>query len=235
MAQAVDQEAGGEVVAAVQHQIGGAYQFRHVVLVGAAGNGLDMAGGIYPLQTARGRLHLGQADAVGLVHDLALQIAQVDPVVVHQGEPPQAGGRQVERDRRTQAADADDQCMAVAQALLPLEAEFGQHDLAAVTEQGVVVHVRILNAAIAAWCHSGQESYIALLDRFASELAPAEKGGAVGPDDLVGAALAAIGWFSSCWRRCAAQRNLRKGGVRDNAASVVAGRPGSRDRAFDSG
>ena len=81
-------------------------------------------------------------DGRGGVQDLALQIAQVDPIVIDQVQCPDAGCGQIHGRRRTQSAETDDQCACALQALLAFDPQLGEHDLAAVTQQCIVVHLQ---------------------------------------------------------------------------------------------
>jgi hypothetical protein len=65
------------------------------------------------------------------MQDLALQVAELDDVVVHQRDPPHARGSQVQRRRRPKAARADDQRMGRQQALLAFDAELVEQDVPA--------------------------------------------------------------------------------------------------------
>jgi hypothetical protein len=66
-----------------------------------------------------GRLGLGLADARAVVRDLALQVGEVDRVVVDQRDAADAGRAQVQRHRRAQAAGADDQGVRVSRRCWP--------------------------------------------------------------------------------------------------------------------
>ena len=72
------------------------------------------------------------AEAVGRVHDLALEVRLVDDVGVDDAERADAGGREVERRRRAEPARADEQDARVEQALLPVLADLGDEEVAAV-------------------------------------------------------------------------------------------------------
>jgi len=86
------------------------------------------------------RIDLGLPDALDAVGDLALQVGEIDRVVVDHGELADTGRAEVERDRRAQAAGADDQGMAVQNALLAFDADFLEQDMARIAQQLIVVH-----------------------------------------------------------------------------------------------
>ena len=60
------------------------------------------------------------------MQDLALEVGQLDEVGIHQPQPADAGGGEVEEGRRTEAAAADDQHAPGAEAFLGMAAEAGQ-------------------------------------------------------------------------------------------------------------
>ena len=74
----------------------------------------------------------GHADAVGGVDDLALQVGDVDHVVVDDAERADARRGEVERGRRAEPAGAEQQHLGVEQLLLALGADLGQQQVAAV-------------------------------------------------------------------------------------------------------
>ena len=136
----IDGVAGGEVVGAVQHHVvlghGGVEErgvgaLRHHAHIGAGVDGQDGLAG----RDRLGLTHPGLA-----VGDLALQVGLVHGVVVHQGEPADAGGAQVQRHRRAQATGANHQGAGLQQALLTFDADFTQQDVARVAQQFVVGH-----------------------------------------------------------------------------------------------
>ena len=75
------------------------------------------------------------------VQDLPLQVGEVDRVAVGEQDPADAGRGEIERRRRAEAAGADHQRVRAEQALLPLDADLVEQDVAAVAQQLVVVHV----------------------------------------------------------------------------------------------
>ena len=128
----VDRESGGEVVRAVQHQVGPADQAGGVFGIEPGLNRLDRHVRVEGGQTPGGDVHLRQGDvAVGVEH-LALQVGAVDLVVVHQDQPADSRGGQVERGRGPQAARADDQHRGALQRLLARAAYLAQHQVAGV-------------------------------------------------------------------------------------------------------
>ena len=74
----------------------------------------------------------GHADPLGVVDHLALEVRQVDLVVVDDPERADAGGRQVQRRRRAEAAGAQQQHLGVEQLLLALDADLGDQQVAGV-------------------------------------------------------------------------------------------------------
>ena len=74
----------------------------------------------------------GDADAVGRVDDLALQVREVDLVVVDDAERADAGGREVERGRRAEPAGAEQQHLRLQQLGLALEPDLRDQQVARV-------------------------------------------------------------------------------------------------------
>lgn len=85
------------------------------------------------------RVDLAHADTVGVMNDLALQIGQVDRVEIRQMQLTDTGRRQIQRDRRTEAAEADDQHAAVFELQLPIDVDVLQQNLPAVAQQFLII------------------------------------------------------------------------------------------------
>ena len=98
--------AGGEVVAAVEHQIDVGHMPVQPFTVGAGGVGLDQHVRVERAQLRRQRPGLALAHLVAAKGDLPVQVAGVDPVIVHQQQPPHPGAGQIQRRRIGQAAAA---------------------------------------------------------------------------------------------------------------------------------
>ena len=79
-----------------------------------------------------GGVDLGHADAVVRVGDLALEVGEVDDVVVDDAERADPGGGQVERGGRAEAAGAEQQHLRVEQLHLALEADLRDQQVARV-------------------------------------------------------------------------------------------------------
>jgi len=124
----------GEVVGAIDDHIRGLDQLLQSFAGHALGNGGDNGLGIDACQRAACGVDLALADRIGEMHDLPLQIGQVDVIVVADREPAHAARRQIKRYRRAEAAGTDDQDMRVEQLLLAIDFDFGQQDVAAVTQ-----------------------------------------------------------------------------------------------------
>jgi hypothetical protein len=85
--------------------------------------------------------HFGRADGIGAIENLTLQVGEVDLVRVGEGEFADAAGGEVKRRRAAEAARADDQGVRRAQPLLALDSDLIEEDVAAVTEELLVVQV----------------------------------------------------------------------------------------------
>ncbi len=79
-----------------------------------------------------GGVDLRHADAVGGVDHLALEVGDVDHVVVDDAERADAGRGEVERGRRAEAAGAEQQHLGVEQLELALDADLREQDVARV-------------------------------------------------------------------------------------------------------
>jgi hypothetical protein len=137
---AVDRMARGEVVAAVEHDVG----LRDFLIQTRSGQSLgerdDPAFGVDVAQRALAGCGLFHADRIGAMQDLALQVGQVHRVAIgqHQGADPGRG--QIEGRRRTQTAGADHQRSRIDDVLLAFDADLRQQDVAAVAQQLLVGH-----------------------------------------------------------------------------------------------
>ena len=74
----------------------------------------------------------GVADAVGRVDHLALQVREVDDVVVDDAERADAGRGEIQRGRRAEPAGAEQQDLRVEQLLLALDADLRDEHVARV-------------------------------------------------------------------------------------------------------
>ncbi|MCY1420342.1 hypothetical protein D9M71_359580 [compost metagenome] len=72
------------------------------------------------------------------MHDLPLQVGQVDRIEIGQMQLTDAGRGQVQRHRRAETAEADDQRAPLFQAQLAIDIDLRQQDLPAVTQQFLV-------------------------------------------------------------------------------------------------
>ncbi|MNS93939.1 hypothetical protein D3C72_1281400 [compost metagenome] len=137
---AVDGVARGEVVGAVEHHRGGQDQFGQARAVEALLQGHYFNLGIDAGQGFTRRQHFRLAHTGRRVGDLALQIGQVDRVVIDEGQLADAAGGQVHGRRRAEPARADHQHMRIEQGLLAFDADLIKQDVARVAQQLVVVH-----------------------------------------------------------------------------------------------
>ena len=92
----------------------------------------DVHVGVQRVDRLLGGVDLRHADAVGRVDHLALQVGEVDDVVVDDPERADAGGREVQRGRRAEPAGAEQQHLRVEQLLLALGADLGDQHVARV-------------------------------------------------------------------------------------------------------
>jgi len=100
--------------------------------------------GIDGVERGLRRFDLDRANGLGAVEDLALQVGEINLVGVGDGQAPEARSGEVQRRRAAEAARADDQDSRAPQPLLPLDADLGEQDMAAVAEELLVVR--------SSWC-----------------------------------------------------------------------------------
>ena len=74
------------------------------------------------------------------MHDLALQVGQVDDTVIDDGEAAHPGRAEVERHGRPQSSGADHQHPSGQDAGLPLHPDVVEEDVSAVAQELVVIH-----------------------------------------------------------------------------------------------
>jgi hypothetical protein len=75
------------------------------------------------------------------VHDLALQVGEIDVVVIAQGDVPHTAGGEVQSDRRAEPAGADHQRMRGEELLLAPLTQLREQDMAAVAQQLLVAQI----------------------------------------------------------------------------------------------
>ena len=104
----------------------------HVVGAEAHVVGDDVDVGVELRERLLGRVDLALTDAVEVVQDLALQVRRVDDVHVDDAERAHAGGREVQRGRRSEPARAEQQHLALEELLLAGLTDLGQEQVAVV-------------------------------------------------------------------------------------------------------
>ena len=126
----VEQVAGREVVGAVDDHVVAGDDVDDVVgrQPGVVGDDVDV--GVQRHQRLLGRVDLAVADPVEVVEDLALQVGGVDLVHVDDAERADAGGGEVQRGRRAEAAGPEQQHLGAEQLGLALDADLGQQQVA---------------------------------------------------------------------------------------------------------
>ena len=77
-----------------------------------------------------GRVDLRHTDPLRVVNHLALEVGQVDRVVVDDPERADPGGGQIQRRRRSQPTGAEQQHLGVEQLLLTLDPDLGEQQMA---------------------------------------------------------------------------------------------------------
>ena len=134
--------AGREIVAGVDHHVGRGDLLEQCLAFQPLCQRHHARGRVDRLHRTADRVDLQHADALRGVRNLPLQVGQVDPIRVTDHQFADAGTREVERDRRTQPPGPDQQNPAVEQALLAVDPDLVEQDVAAVAGELVVIHRR---------------------------------------------------------------------------------------------
>lgn len=90
--------------------------------------------GVHRVELFRGRLELGAADVRRVVERLAMEVGEVDGVVVHETDRSDARGREVGDKRAAKPADADAQDASGLEFGLAFGSDLGEEGVAAVTD-----------------------------------------------------------------------------------------------------
>ena len=136
----VDGVAGREVVAAIDDHVGLCDERVEPGRVRALAQRDHVHVGIDGADRAPRRIGLGLADARQVVRDLALQVGEIDRIVVDDGDRPDTGRAEVQRDRGPQPAGADHERVRSEQLALAFDPDLVEQDMARVAQQLVVVH-----------------------------------------------------------------------------------------------
>ena len=128
-----DQEAGGEIVRSVGHDVVAADELLRVVGRQPRGMGFDLHMGVEGARGLGGGVGLGAADVGGPMRDLALQVGQADRVEIDDAERADPRRRQIEDHRAAQPARAHHQHAGRLEARLTGAPHLAQHDVARVT------------------------------------------------------------------------------------------------------
>jgi hypothetical protein len=134
IARVVHDVAGGEIVGPVGDDVVGANDVDGVLGHEAGGveARLDMRVQVLDRLGRAPRLEL--ADALSVVDDLALEIVDADAVVVDDADRADAGSGEIEQQRRTEAASADDQHARGFELLLAFATDLLEHQVALVAQ-----------------------------------------------------------------------------------------------------
>ena len=98
----------------------------------------DLQVGIDGQHLLRGGIDFVAAYILGRVDHLALQVGEIHHVEIHQADAPDAGGGQVQAERRAQAARAHQQDLGGFELLLPLDPHFRDDQVAAIAQDLIV-------------------------------------------------------------------------------------------------
>ena len=99
--------------------------------------------GVQREQSFFGRRYFGLAYAGSGVGNLALQVGELNVVVIHQSDLADSGAGQVHRCGGAQAASANNERVALQNAGLAFDANVVQQDMAGVAQQFLVLHAAL--------------------------------------------------------------------------------------------
>src|SRR5207249_7495134 len=91
--------------------------------------------GIDVAELVGGGLALGTANVLHSKDDLPLEVRDVDGIEIDEAESADAGGGEVERQRRAESAGADNQHLRALEPLLPVETDLGHDDVARIARE----------------------------------------------------------------------------------------------------
>ncbi len=128
----VDQIARGKRVGRIDHHVVAANERTHVARVDAYRNRLDLDLGVDRVRALPRRQRFELADIALCEHHLALQVGEVDAVVVDDAERSDTGGGEILQHRRAEPARSDHEHARGAQFLLAGEADFGNQEMPAI-------------------------------------------------------------------------------------------------------
>src|SRR5580704_13454237 len=128
----VDQITRGEIIGTVDDDVVFAEQIESIVAGQARLVSIDANLRIHAGQAFLGSLNLGPADVAGRKRNLALEIGEVDHVKIDDAQPPDSSRGEIESKRRTETTRADHEHLCLSELELPLHANFGHDQVAAV-------------------------------------------------------------------------------------------------------
>lgn len=128
----VGEEAGGEVVRAVDDDLIGSGDFLGVVRREAGVVEFDVDERVHFAEAGGGAFELGFSDPGFAVEDLALEVGGIDGVVVDEADRADAGGGEVHGGGRAEGAGTDEEDGGVFQALLAFLSDVRDEDVAGI-------------------------------------------------------------------------------------------------------
>ena len=126
-----------EVIGAVDDDIVRAEHFQRDVACQACFVEIDAHFGIDGLEAIASGMQFRTADVGRAVQDLALKIAEIDDIEIDDADAAHAGGGEIQAERRTEAAGADQQHAGRFQSFLAVHADFRHDEMTAVASDFV--------------------------------------------------------------------------------------------------
>ena len=140
----VDEMPGGEVVAAIKHDIRLCHQRGEQGGISARDDARDMYFRIDGRNGLCCRQCLGLADARHIMGDLTLQVGEVNHVVIHDGDVAHTGRGQIERCWRPEPASSDDERVRGKPALLNFLTHFIEQYVPRIPQELIICHPAIV-------------------------------------------------------------------------------------------
>ncbi len=123
---------GGEVVGPVEDDVVRGHDLPRIRRCQRAVVRFDAHSGIHRFETRRRRGNLRAADVGGGMEDLALEVARVHSIEIHESQRPDSRGGKVQRRRRSEPARADAQHAGRLELPLSVESDLGQSQVTAI-------------------------------------------------------------------------------------------------------
>jgi hypothetical protein len=141
---AIDLVPRGETIAAIDHHIRRSNGVKQRLSGQANRQSFNANLWVDCVHALRRRIDFLRTNGGHVVCDLALQISEINHIIIGNGDCANARAREIKRHRRAEAARADDERARGKQTRLPVDADFVEQDVARIAKQLLVIHNCIL-------------------------------------------------------------------------------------------